>query len=421
MMALVAATYAAYARKVDVDTYVVNPGNVVSVALAVDDLSDVGAATFVINYDSTIVACLGVDEGAAVEGAKMTYADTGAGQIVMVMPSFMTTSGVVARVRFLAREGTAGQFSDVTVAVADFCAKDGVTDLSVKNPVSIKNGMVRVVAADAAVERLENEFCVWPKTTLRELTLEEGDAIMASDDGCAVMVAGAVKSTGSIKVNPPLYGWQTGRYEILKTPTTQLEFNLRGVDGEVEVLSETVDGLTCYYADIVVEGSREIVVENGTLEKDVLAAIRASLGSELSAYPGVSRIVVKGDVSVIPVAVDLGIKPGITVSGVEAHATYEAPTLKIIAFNPETGLVRIKVTPGTGNIIKSQLVTGCIHVYGTSNLSEKMRYISGTKIDVTEYLDESTKGEADLTVTMGANTFLKVKAETETKKEGDTE
>ena len=40
-----------FARTVAVDTYVCNPGQVVSVNVTVDDLSDDGAATFSINYD----------------------------------------------------------------------------------------------------------------------------------------------------------------------------------------------------------------------------------------------------------------------------------------------------------------------------------------------------------------------------------
>ena len=78
---------------------------------------------------------------------------------------------------------------------------------------------------------------------------------------------------------------------------------------------------------------------------------------------------------------------------------------------PKTGRVRIKVSPGEGNHIRSALVTGCIHVYGTSDLSEKMRYISGTAFDLTPYLRSDTKGEADLTVSLGSYTFIKVKAE----------
>jgi hypothetical protein len=409
-----------FARTVAVDTYVCNPGQVVSVNVTVDELSDVGAATFSINYDSTIVACLGVDAGEAINGAKMTYADTGAGQIVMVVPEFAAVKGVVARVRLLAREGTQGQFSDVTVASADFGAKDGVTDLATVNPIQVKNGMIRVVDSLASVSRLEAAFTVWPKTKVRELTLALDDSIQASDDGEGIQVSQSVSATGAIPVRAPLYGWQTGRYTLMTTPTKNLQFSL-GDDIDAVINSETINGMTSYYADVTVAGSLEIVPETGNLEAGTIAAIRASLSSGLAAYPNVKRVVVKGEGAKIPVIVDLGIVPDIAVAGDTATVEYKSPSLKIVAFNPKTGIVRIKVTPGEGNSIRSQLVTGCIHVYGTDDLLKKMRYISQVSIDVSNYLREGTKGEADLTVTMGTHTFLKVKAETQIKNEGEIE
>ena len=409
-----------FARTVAVDTYVCNPGQVVSVNVTVDDLSDVGAATFSINYDSTIVVCLGVDAGEAINGAKMTYADTGAGQIVLIAPEFTAVKGVIARVRLLAREGTQGQFSDVTVASADFGAKDGVTDLATVNPIQVKNGMIRVVDSLASVSRLEAAFTVWPKTTVRELTLDQGDCIQASDDGAGIQVAQSVSASGAIPVRAPLYGWQTGRYTLMTTPTKNLQFSL-GDDIDAVISSETINGMTSYYADVTVEGSLEVVPETGSLEAETIAAIRASLSSGLAAYPNVKRVVVKGEGAKIPVIVDLGIVPDIAVAGDTATVEYKSPSLTIVAFNPKTGIVRIKVTPGEGNSIRSQLVTGCIHVYGTNDLLKKMWYVSKVSIDVSNYLREGTKGEADLTVTMGTHTFLKVKAETQIKNEGDTE
>lgn len=413
-------SFSVFAQMVAVDTYVCNPGQVVSVNLTVDDMSDVGAATFSINYDSTIVACLGVDAGEAINGAKMTYADTGAGQIVLVVPEFTAVKGVIARVRLLAREGTQGQFSDVTVASADFGAKDGVTDLATVNPIQVKNGMIRVVDSIASVSRLESAFTVWPKTKVRELTLALGDSIQASDNGEGVQVSQSVSASGAIPVRAPLYGWQTGRYTLMTTPTKNLQFSL-GDDIDAVISSETINGMTSYYADVTVEGSLEIVPETGSLETGTIAAIRASLSSGLAAYPTVKRVVVKGEGAKIPVIVDLGIVPDIAVAGDTATVEYKSPSLTIVAFNPQTGIVRIKVTPGEGNSIRSQLVTGCIHVYGTDDLLKKMRYISQVSIDVSNYLREGTKGEADLTVTMGTHTFLKVKAETQIKNEGDTE
>ena len=410
----------AQARTVETGTFVCNPGVVVSVPLAVDKLSDVGAATFVVNYDSTIVACLGVDAGAMVDSKKMTYADTGSGQIVVVIPSFIGDGGEVFRIRFFARDGTAGQFSDVTVAEAQFAAKDGVTDLSESDKVVLTQGMVRVVSEGASVQRLEEAFVVWAKTSIKDLTLADGDAIQASDDGNGISVSGNLSHPGVIPVKAPLHGWHTGRYALLTTTRADLDFRIEEAD-EVGITTETANGRTTYYADIKVNGELEVEFDGGELDASALAAVRSSLKDTLSAYPALTRLVIKGRSDLIPLTVDLGIFPFVSVDGNVATVVYTEPALRIEAFDPKTGLVRIKITPGDNNVIRNQMATGCIHVYGTSNLGEKMRYISHVSIDVSRYLKDATKGEADLTVAMGTHTFLKVKAELANKKEGDTE
>ena len=168
------------------------------------------------------------------------------------------------------------------------------------------------------------------------------------------------------------------------------------------------------WADMTVECSVEIVAESGTLPAATRAQVRALLADELAAHAGVASVTVKGDA-------DLGIAPQIDVLGTEATATYRTPTLEIIAFEPQTGRVRIRVTPGEGNAIRAPLATGCVHVYGTSDLGEKMRYISGTAFDLAPYLGDATRGEADLTVALGSHTFIRVKVETTIRQEGEQE
>ena len=410
----------ASARMLTTGSFVANPGMVVSVPLAADALADVGAATVVLNYDSTVVSCLGVETGEAVSPEKMTYADTGAGQIVLVISGFRKESGTLATVRLLAREGTQGLYSDVTIAEADLAAKDGLTDLAVANPVTTVNGMIRVVATSADVSRLENAFAVNSKTTLKNLTLEPGDAVMASDDRTAISVLQSVSAIGPITVVPPVNGWNSGTYAILSTPTAGLEFHLEGATNAV-VRLEASGGITTYYADVTVEGEVSVVAESGEIPVETVAQIRTQLADDLAAHPEVKNVVVKGDLSLVPVIVDLGIVPRLDILGTTLEATYNQPTIAITAFDPQTGNVRIKVTPGDGNAIRTVLVSGCIHVYGTSDLTLKMRYISGTSVDLTPYLKEETKGEANLAVALGSHTFIKVKAETLIKKEGETE
>ena len=421
-----------WGRTVSTGTVVANPGATVSVPVTVDDLLGASAAVVTVDYDSTVLVCLGVDAGAAADAEKMTYLDSGNGRVAAVFSGFAGDGGAMGssrptelmRIRFSVRDGTQGLYSDVTLADVQFGATDGVTDLSVSNPLTIVNGMVRVMSSEADVTRLEEAFSVWPGTSLKSLTLGGGDGIKAGS--AAVRVSGAVTASGAVRVEEPLGGWQTGRYALLATQTEGLAFVLGDAQGaarptEMTVVESRVAGVSTYYADVVVEGSVEVVAEGWTLDFDTAAQVREACAAAIKANPSVTRVVVRGDSEVVPVAVDLGIAPNIAVAGAEISATYATPTLRITEFDPKTGRVRIKVTPGEGNAIRSALATGCIHVYGTADLAEKMRYISGTAFDLTPYLGDATKGEADLTVSMGTHTFIKVKAEKGVKAEGDLE
>lgn len=417
--------FASWGRTASAGTVVANPGATVSVPVTVDDLSGSSAAVFTVDYDPTVLVCLGVDADAAADAGKMTYLDSGHGRIVAIFSGFeegATVPTEFMRIRFSVRDGTQGLYSDVTLADVEFGAKDGVTDLSVLNPLKVVNGMVRVMSADAEVARLEEAFAVWPGTTLKSLTLGSGDGIKAG--AAEVRVSGAVASTGAVRVEPPSGGWQTGRYALLATQTEGLSFDCAQEavsPAAITVVESREAGVSTYYADIVVDGGVEIVAEGWGPDMETSAQIRAACDAALKANPSVSRIVVKGDPEVVPVAADLGIAPGTDVSGTELAVSYAVPTLDIIGFDPQTGRVRIKVTPGEGNSIRTALATGCIHVYGTDNLAEKMRYVSGTAFDLSPYLKDATKGEADLTVSMGTHTFIKVKAERILKTEGDLE
>ena len=417
-----------WGRTVSTGTVVANPGATVSVPVTVDDFSGASAAVVTIDYDSRVLVCLGVDAGAAADAEKMTYLDSGNGRVAAVFSGFAGDGGAMGssrptelmRIRFSVRDGTQGLYSDVTLADVQFGATDGVTDLSVSNPLTIVNGMVRVMPSEADVTRLEEAFSVWPGTLLKSLTLGSGDGIKAGSS--AVRVAGAVTASGAVRVEEPLGGWQTGRYAILATQTGGLSFALGGGQGAtMTVVESRAAAVSTYYADVVVEGSVEVVAEGWELDFDTAAQVREACAAAIKANPSVTRVVVRGDSEVVPVAVDLGIAPNIAVAGAEISATYATPTLRITEFDPKTGRVRIKVTPGEGNAIRTALATGCIHVYGTADLAEKMRYISGTSFDLTPYLGDATKGEADLTVSMGTHTFIKVKAEKGVKAEGDLE
>ena len=126
------------------------------------------------------VFCM-VKAGAAVDAQEMTYADTGSGQVCVILAGFAQNAkgGEIFRMRFSLRDGTAGLFSDVTLLDVELAAKDGLTDLSAADPLTVVNGMVRSLAADAAAARLEEAFRVAPQTALGSLALGAGDGLVA--------------------------------------------------------------------------------------------------------------------------------------------------------------------------------------------------------------------------------------------------
>ena len=99
------------------------------------------------------------------------------------------------------------------------------------------------------------------------------------------------------------------------------------------------------------------------------------------------------------------------------NVTYSMPTITITSFDPKTGVVRIKVVSGEGNKIVSEIATGYVHVYGSSNLADKMKLISKVGFDLTPYLKADTKGEAVLQIELGSHSFLRVKVEETTARE----
>ena len=118
-----------------------------------------------------------------------------------------------------------------------------------------------------------------------------------------------------------------------------------------------------------------------------------------------------GDASVALIS-DMGLAPAFAVDATGALTmTYATPTLAITSFDPATGKVGIKVTPGEGNQIVANINTGYVHVYGTDDLNKAMKLIEQVGFDMTPYLKDETKGEGTLTVTLGTHTFLKVKVE----------
>lgn len=403
------------ARTVTCDTVVCNPGAVVTVPVTIDDASDVGAVLLTVSYDATIAVCLGVDAGRVADATRMSSVDTGSGHVVILCPQLSGQgSGEIARLRFCAREGAQGQFSDVTLANVEVASEDGLRDLSVENPLRIVNGMIRVAADDAEVTRLEAPFTIAPETRLRTVSLGKGDGLRASDRmESPVVVSGDVSAIGPIPVSAPVDGWQNGRYALLSTMTDGLSFSFPAVEGVAfgTVEKAVAEGRVTYWIGVTVEGEIEIVANEGALPPEVKSRVRNSLAAFFDEHPAVRKVVVKGGPERVSLVSDLGICPRLVVAGAEATAEYADPALVITEFDPKSGRIRIKVTPGEGNEIRTSMLTGCIGVYGSDTLSERMTRLEKVRIDLTPYLKSETKGEADLTVTLGTKRFFAVTAD----------
>lgn len=164
------------------------------------------------------------------------------------------------------------------------------------------------------------------------------------------------------------------------------------------------------WKDEIVEGNVETTADGWLLDAETAAKIRTICGPAVKRNTSVTRIVVKGESEVVPVAVKLGIEPALEQGGSDLLAIYGIPGLRILAFDPQHGRVRIKVTPGGGNYFGAALDTGCINVYGAETLAEEMWRITGADVDTEPYLKSETKGEAELSVDLGNYNFIKVKA-----------
>lgn len=184
--------------------------------------------------------------------------------------------------------------------------------------------------------------------------------------------------------------------------------------------SATAEGVTMYFADVKVAGEVEVVCEGEPLSAAAKSQIRKAMAAAGVSLTDVKRIAVNGPVGRVSIIADLGIAPSVA-GAVDSHGilnvTYSMPTITITSFDPKTGVVRIKVVPGEWNKIVSEIATGYVHVYGSSNLADKMKLISKVGFDLTPYLKADTKGEAVLQIELGSHSFLRVKVEETTARE----
>jgi len=270
--------------------------------------------------------------------------------------------------------------------------------------------------------------------------LKNGDALQASDNQKAIVIAGSTTSeAATIPVKEPVNGWASGDYALLKTTTAGLTLVLQDVAGATVAYSNvTVAGVTTYFANLVIAGELPVTCDDPDESMDAGSLNHVRKNAKL-AFEGkddadslakkilfgqAKKIAISGPKGMVGTIADMGISPSFPSALDETgtlRLTYAVPRLELVSFDPSNGAVRFKITPGEGNQIVSSINNGYIHVYGTSNLGEKMRYISSVGFDLSPYLKAETKGEGVLNVTLGTHTFLKVKIESCEKTTGEIE
>ena len=433
LAAMAAGTAGAY--QVSVGAYVCNPGATVTVPVMLDSAAGLSYASATLAYDPQILVVTKAEAGTlkALMDDDFTAVDTNGTLSVAIFGSSDTNvvsgSGSIANITFAVRDGTAGLYSDIAVVDVQLGEKTGVLDVTDGNPVQTSSGMIRVVGEEASVARLDGVQTICAGTSIASLSLADGDAILADDaQANPVRVAGAVASdAAAIPVKAPVYGWTSGTYPLLSTTTAGLAFALEGIGAEFS--SATNNGVVTYYATVSIAGEVPIVCDEETLTAGDKAQIRdyarqaiANLdpadattrrirelfenGREIKVYgPGTASVALISD---------MGLAPAISVRGEDAlDFTYAMPTLVITSFNPATGAVGIKVTPGAGNAIVADSNAAYVHVHGTARLGGDFPRLPGVGFDFSKYLREETKGEGILYVTLGSHTFLKVKIESQ--------
>lgn len=415
---LMAWTVTAHAWTVSVGTWVCNPDASVTVPVSIDDAEGLAYVGVRINYDPQVLVCLRVERGGldGVLDGDFLAADDEAGMLSFarfrasesVAPS---GGGVLARAVFAVRPGTARQYSDLAIADIRLGDDSGVRDLALAGTIAPEGGMVRIFPENGAAARLEGAQTIAADTHLASLALAAGDSIQASVAGTPVCVSGETSTEGQIPVLAPEGGWVKGTtYALLKTATKGLSFVAAGDSVQsLDVVETDEDGMSLYSLRIEGDEAPEITADTGeSLGTAATAYVRSLFGGE----EAVSRIVVSGGEKNVLLASWLGIKPAeVRMEGV-LEATFAAPTIEVIDYDAATGVIRVRVTPGPGNTIASELVKGVVRLCGGATPADLDNLLdAGCTVDVDGYLQPSTEGEFTLSnalLDFGPSAFFRI-------------
>ena len=401
------------AATVPVGTYVCNPGALVRVPVSLDHARGLSGIAVTLAYDPQVVVCSRVEPGSlsGVFGDDFLVADDGSGTVsasLFRLGGDLTedAAGTIATFVFLVRQGTAGQFSDVTVTKVELLEESGVRDATLSNPVSTKNGMIRVMAADAAAARLEEAQTVVADARLGSVALSDGDAIQASDAGTPILVSGGVSSGAPIPVTAPDRGWATAVYTLLKTETAGLTFvsATNGAD-RLDVMEERENGVSTYTLVVGAVDGIEVL----SLDDDLDAALQAYVRECANGLDGIDTVWVSGGSNAVSIARAFGIRPRFFASGNNAEAEFAMPSVRCTAIDVARGTVSAVVEPAPGNTIAGNgNIRGIVELLGTPDLSTLPSKVEGATIDFSPYFVPESKGEFKAAASFGDNRFFRI-------------
>ena len=400
---------------IPVGTYVCNPGAQVRIPVALDSARGLVGVSVTLAYDPQVAVCSRVEPGDldAVFDNEFLVANEGDGTVAASMFKLgqnvaSDIGGTVATFVFLARNGTAGQFSDITVTKVELLEESGVRDATVNNPVSTKNGMIRVMASDASTARMEEAQTVVADSRLGSLALSAGDGIQASDSGTPIIVDGSVTAPGSVvPVAAPDHGWATAIYTLLKTPTSGLAFSSSTNASDRLAVTETrANGISTYELVVTTVDGLAVLSLNDDLDAALQAYVRDCVGRP----EGVDTVWVEGDAQAVSMARAFGIRPAVTISGDYAEATFAMPAVRCTGIDVERCTITAVVEPAPGNTIAGDgVVRGVIQVLGGNAPNTISTALENVKIDLSGYFDVETAGQFRCNANFGGNRFFRVR------------
>lgn len=406
----------AAARSVHLDSVICNPGTRVTVPATLDEAQGLAVVTLTVNYDPLVLDFVEAREGTLADAFSFDFSvaeETGSVTVVAVAPADIAESrgGTVAEFVFDVRPGSETLHSPLALADVRLEEETLTRDFTRDEAIAPTGGLVRPLAegGDCLTRLGDQPVVVAAGTTLRRLALADGDALQATAGGDPVTVEAVVEATAPIRVAPPSGGWATARYELLRCPTPGLTLTLDSADApDAYTLTEitSADGMTTYVLEATVWATIPVSAETPLSSADE-NLLRNLLANRLDS---VHEIRAEGTNEAILAGLDLGIVPATTSKDGTLTARFEMPTLRIVAFDPQTETARVRVIPAAGATIARPLATGVLQVRAAERLGEAMVPLEAG-VDAAGYLNAATLGEAGLTFSLGRNLFIKVIAE----------